>query len=82
MADLLSLQFGGSVAEATVEIRNQFIRKVYTILTVQLIVTGAVSALSFFSDGYKNWIQSNPALVWVSVRPFALLRTHAAKLQN
>jgi len=33
-------KFGGSVAEATVEIRNQFIRKVYTILTVQLIATG------------------------------------------
>lgn len=62
-------QFGGSVAEATVEIRNQFIRKVYTILTVQLIATGAVSALSFMSDSYKSWIQSHPAIVWVSVRP-------------
>jgi hypothetical protein len=62
-------QFGGSVAEATVEIRNQFIRKVYTILTVQLVVTGAVSGLSFMSDSYKAWIQSHPAIVWVSVRP-------------
>ncbi|CRK11844.1 hypothetical protein BN1708_020762, partial [Verticillium longisporum] len=46
-------KFGGSVAEATIDIRMQFIRKVYAILTVQLIVTGAVSALSFFSEGYK-----------------------------
>jgi FtsH-binding integral membrane protein len=62
-------QFGGSVAEATIDIRNQFIRKVYAILTVQLIVTGAVSALSFWSEGYKNWIQSHPGVVWISVRP-------------
>ncbi|EGY21236.1 uncharacterized protein VDAG_02760, partial [Verticillium dahliae VdLs.17] len=32
--------------------RMQFIRKVYAILTVQLIGTGAVSVLSFFSEGY------------------------------
>jgi len=61
-------QFGGTVAEATTEIRNQFIRKVYAILTVQLLVTGLVSALSFWSEGYKGWIQSHPSLVWISVR--------------
>ncbi|KAL2136558.1 hypothetical protein VTI74DRAFT_3103 [Chaetomium olivicolor] len=60
-------KFGGSVAEATVEIRNQFIRKVYTILTVQLVATGAVSALSFMSAGYKGWIQSHPGVVWASL---------------
>lgn len=62
-------KFGGSVAEATIDIRNQFIRKVYTILTAQLIITGIVSGLSFWSEGYKAWIQSHPALIWVSVRP-------------
>jgi len=61
------VQFGGNVAEATIDIRNQFIRKVYTILTAQLILTGAVSSLSFFSQGYRNFIQSNPVLIWVSV---------------
>ncbi|KAL2884184.1 hypothetical protein SGCOL_000123 [Colletotrichum sp. CLE4] len=60
-------KFGGSVAEATTDIRNQFIRKVYAILTVQLIATGAVSALSFFSDGYKTWIQAHPGLVFASL---------------
>lgn len=60
-------KFGGTVAEATVDIRNQFIRKVYTILTVQLLATGAVSTLSFVSEGYKAWIQNHPALVFVSV---------------
>ncbi|KAK3695853.1 inhibitor of apoptosis-promoting Bax1-domain-containing protein [Podospora appendiculata] len=60
-------KFGGSVAEATIEIRNQFIRKVYTILTVQLLATGLVSSLSFMSEGYKAWIQSHPALLWLSL---------------
>jgi len=60
-------KFGGSVAEATTEIRNQFIRKVYAILTVQLLVTGFVSALTFWSQGYKEWIQSHPSMVWISL---------------
>lgn len=60
-------KYGESVAEATVDIRNQFIRKVYTILTVQLLVTGAVSTLSFVSEGYKAWIQDHPAMVFISV---------------
>lgn len=61
-------KFGGSVAEATIDIRNQFVRKVYTILTLQLLVTGAVSTISFISPSYKSWIQSHPGLVFVSVR--------------
>ncbi|XXH02295.1 hypothetical protein Hte_008666 [Hypoxylon texense] len=60
-------KFGGSVAEATVDIRNQFIRKVYTILTAQLLATAVVSGFSFWSQGYKTWIQSHSALVWVSL---------------
>jgi hypothetical protein len=60
-------KFGGSVAEATIDIRMQFVRKVYAILTVQLLATAALSAASFFSSGYKNWIQTNTWMVWVSV---------------
>ena len=44
-----------------------FIRKVYSILTVQLLLTAVASSVSFFSDSYKNWIQSNTWLVWVSL---------------
>jgi FtsH-binding integral membrane protein len=44
------------------------VRKVYTILTFQIIVTAGVSAISFFSEGYKKWIQSHQAVVWISVR--------------
>ncbi|KAK2594731.1 hypothetical protein QQS21_007581 [Conoideocrella luteorostrata] len=60
-------KFGGSVAEATVDIRNQFVRKVYTILTLQLLATAGVSSLTFFSESYRNWIQAHPGLVWASL---------------
>ena len=45
----------------------QFIRKVYAILTVQLLFTTALSAVSFFSVPYRNWIQSNQWMMWVSL---------------
>lgn len=60
-------KFGGSVSEASIDIRMQFVRKVYSILTVQLLATAALSSVSFFSKGYKNWIQDNPWLMWTSL---------------
>lgn len=60
-------KFGGSVAEASLPIRMQFIRKVYAILTVQLLFTTALSAVSFWSTSYKSWIQSNQWMMWVSL---------------
>ncbi|EAS31207.3 bax Inhibitor family protein [Coccidioides immitis RS] len=60
-------KFGGSVAEATLPIRMQFIRKVYSILTVQLLVTAGLSAVSFFNDTYRTWVQSNAWMMFVSI---------------
>jgi FtsH-binding integral membrane protein len=60
-------KFGGNMAEATIDVRHQFIRKVYAILSVQLLVTAAVSALSFMSTGYKSFIQSHPGLMLASL---------------
>lgn len=65
--DIDAKQFGGSVSEATLDIRMSFIRKVYSILTVQLLLTAALSSLSFFSKGYRHWIQSNSWMMWVSL---------------
>lgn len=45
----------------------QFIRKVYTILTAQLLLTAGLSTLSFFSASYKSWIQSNSWMMWISL---------------
>jgi len=55
------------VAEATIDIRMQFVRKVYAILSVQLIATTILSAISFFSTAYKNWIQTNQWMMWISL---------------
>lgn len=60
-------KFGGSVAEATVDIRMQFVRRVYAILTVQLLSTTLLSSVSFFSSGYKNWIRGNQWMMWLSL---------------
>jgi FtsH-binding integral membrane protein len=45
----------------------QFIRKVYSILTVQLLLTFAASVASFASTSYRNWIQSNQWMLWFSM---------------
>lgn len=34
---------------------------------MQLFATAALSAVSFFSDGYKQWIQTNTWMMWVSL---------------
>jgi hypothetical protein len=60
-------KYGGVVSEASIDIRHAFVRKVYAILTVQLIATAVVSAISFFSDGFKMWIQSNNWMVFLSL---------------
>lgn len=69
------------MAEATVDIRNQFVRKVYTILTLQLLATAGVSSLTFFSDSYRNWIQAHPGVVWISVRN-SIPSTYKTKKHN
>jgi len=60
-------KFGGMVAEATIDIRMAFVRKVYAILSVQLIATAILSSVSFFSESYKNWIQTNQWMMWISL---------------
>lgn len=44
-----------------------FIRKVYTILTVQILFTTGLSVLSFSSKGYREWIQTNSWMMWLSL---------------
>lgn len=36
--------------------------------TVQLVATAALSAVSFWSDSYREWIQTNQWMMWGSVR--------------
>ncbi|KAI8327086.1 hypothetical protein BD560DRAFT_485623 [Blakeslea trispora] len=48
-----------TVANSTTEIRMQFVRKVYSILTVQLLATSLLSSVYMFNDGIKHWVQTN-----------------------
>uniref|UniRef100_A0A3P9JUE3 Protein lifeguard 2 n=1 Tax=Oryzias latipes TaxID=8090 RepID=A0A3P9JUE3_ORYLA len=51
-------------------IRRVFIRKVYTILLIQLLVTLAIVALFTFCDPVKDYIQTNPGWYWASYAVF------------
>ncbi|XP_005353971.1 protein lifeguard 2 isoform X2 [Microtus ochrogaster] len=52
------------------KLRRLFIRKVYTILLVQLLVTLAVVALFTFCDVVKDYVQANPGWYWASYAVF------------
>lgn len=39
----------------------------YIFRTVQLLATAILSSVSFFSIGYKHWIQSNQWMMWISL---------------
>ncbi|XP_075897809.1 protein lifeguard 2-like [Nelusetta ayraudi] len=51
-------------------IRRVFIRKVYSILMVQLLVTLVIVALFTFCDPVKEYIQNNPGWYWASYAVF------------
>ncbi|KAM5249731.1 protein lifeguard 2 isoform 4-T4 [Hipposideros larvatus] len=52
------------------KVRRVFIRKVYTILLIQLLVTLGVVALFTFCDPVKDYIQANPGWYWASYAVF------------
>jgi FtsH-binding integral membrane protein len=60
-------KYSTNIAEATIDIRHAFIRKVYAILTVQLLATAVVSSVSFFSENFKFWIQTNAWMMFVAI---------------
>ncbi|KAM9230248.1 protein lifeguard 2 [Dugong dugon] len=52
------------------KVRRVFIRKVYTILLIQLLVTLGVVALFTFCDPVKSYVQANPGWYWASYAVF------------
>lgn len=58
--------YGTNVATASVHIRMDFLRKVYTILSLQIIITTAVSALFMLCNPIKIFVHESPALVLIS----------------
>jgi len=55
------------IANSSKEIRLQFVRKVYTILTAQLVATTLFSGFYMMHDATKHWVQTNQWLVFVSL---------------
>ncbi|KAM4795489.1 protein lifeguard 2 isoform 2-T2 [Rhinophrynus dorsalis] len=51
-------------------VRRGFIRKVYSILMIQLLITVAVVALFTFCEPVKDYVQANPAWYWASYAVF------------
>lgn len=60
-------KYSTSVGEGSIDIRHAFIRKVYSILSAQLVLTAVVSGVSFFNTSFKSWIQNNTWMMIVSM---------------
>ncbi|XP_072309474.1 protein lifeguard 4 [Eucyclogobius newberryi] len=57
--------YGTNVATASVQIRMDFLRKVYSLLSLQLVLTTATSALFLLCSPLKELVHGSPALVLV-----------------
>ncbi|NXD92011.1 LFG4 protein, partial [Chaetorhynchus papuensis] len=58
--------YGSNVASASVHIRMAFLRKVYSILSVQVLLTTVTSAIFLYSTGVQAFVHERPALLLVS----------------
>ncbi|NWU65231.1 LFG4 protein, partial [Pterocles burchelli] len=58
--------YGSNVASASVHIRMAFLRKVYSILSIQVLLTTVTSALFLYSTGVQAFVHERPALLLIS----------------
>ncbi|XP_066490062.1 protein lifeguard 4 [Tiliqua scincoides] len=59
--------YGTNVASASVHIRMAFLRKVYSILSVQILLTTVTSAAFLYSNTIRTFVHESPALLLVSL---------------
>ncbi|KAJ7924974.1 UPF0005-domain-containing protein [Mycena leptocephala] len=59
-------KYGTTVSESSPEIRNAFVRKVYTILLCQIFATVLVGGILYASEGVVTWVQTH---VWAFYLP-------------
>ncbi|NXG66361.1 LFG4 protein, partial [Hemiprocne comata] len=57
--------YGTNVASASVHIRMAFLRKVYSILSIQILLTTVISAIFLYSTGVKAFVHERPVLVLI-----------------
>uniref|UniRef100_A0A9L0K634 Transmembrane BAX inhibitor motif containing 4 n=1 Tax=Equus asinus TaxID=9793 RepID=A0A9L0K634_EQUAS len=66
--------YGSCVASASVHIRMAFLRKVYTILSLQVLVTTVTSALFLYFESIRTFVHESPVLILVlSLGSFGVL---------
>ncbi|NWS71669.1 LFG4 protein, partial [Crotophaga sulcirostris] len=58
--------YGSNVASASVHIRMAFLRKVYSILSIQVLLTTVTSAIFLYSTGLQTFVHERPALLLIS----------------
>ncbi|XP_003224670.1 protein lifeguard 4 [Anolis carolinensis] len=59
--------YGTNVASASVHIRLAFLRKVYSILSLQIFLTTVTSAVFLYSSTVRTFVHESPALLLVSL---------------
>eukprot|EP00741_Cyanophora_paradoxa_P012884 tig00020629_g12440.t1 len=65
--------YSAFVRAAAVSVRLGFLRKVYGILSLQLLITTATIVLFMFVADIRNWVQASPTVFWIAVfLPLAL----------
>ena len=62
---LLDEPFHETVALAPLNVRLGFIRKVYGILSMQLLMTVIVSAFCMYNEAVKGWYLCGSTIYWV-----------------
>lgn len=55
------------VAECAINIRHAFIRKVYTILAAQILLTCVISGVIMFNETVNKWVLLHPWALYVSM---------------
>ncbi|XP_005989484.1 protein lifeguard 4 [Latimeria chalumnae] len=58
--------YGTNVTSASIQIRMGFLRKVYSILSVQVLLTTVVSAIFLYSDTIKNVVHESSAFLLIT----------------
>ncbi|NWW52025.1 LFG4 protein, partial [Pedionomus torquatus] len=58
--------YGTSVASASVHVRMAFLRKVYSILSIQVLLTTVTCAIFLYSTGVQAFVHERPVLLLLS----------------
>ncbi|MEE6480439.1 hypothetical protein FKM82_012569 [Ascaphus truei] len=59
--------YGTNVASASIQIRMDFLRKVYSILSIQVLLTTVTAAVFLYFDSIRTFVHESPALLLISV---------------